>query len=58
MIMLGHGIAPVIVAGMLSDSIAVLLNTYTHFIPTMQYQTAQLMYDILTPIPIELQSNS
>jgi integrase len=52
-IMLGHGIAPVIVAGMLGHSIPVLLNTYTHFIPTMQSQAARLMDEILTPIPIE-----
>ncbi len=53
-IMLAHGIPPVIVAGMLGHSIPVLLNTYTHFIPTMQEQAARLMDDILTPIPIEL----
>jgi integrase len=53
-IMLSHGIPPVIVAGMLGHSISILLNTYAHFIPTMQDQAAQLMDDILTPIPIEL----
>jgi hypothetical protein len=60
--MLSHGIPPVIVAGvtcsdllrMLGHSISILLNTYAHFIPTMQNQAAQLMDDILTPIPIEL----
>jgi integrase len=31
-----HGIPPVIVAGMLGHSISILLNTYAHFIPTMQ----------------------
>jgi integrase len=51
-IMLSHGIPPVIVAGMLGHSISILLNTYAHFIPTMQDQAAQLMDDILTPIPI------
>jgi hypothetical protein len=41
-----------IVAGMLCHSISILLNTSAHFIPTMQDQAAQLMDDILTPIPI------
>jgi hypothetical protein len=39
---------------MLVHSISILLNTYAHFIPTMQDQAAQLMDDILSPIPIEL----
>jgi hypothetical protein len=49
--MLSHGIPPVIVAGvtcpvfgrMLGHSISIQLNTYAHFIPTMQDQAAQLM---------------
>jgi integrase len=53
-IMLSHGIPPIIVASMLGHSISILLTTYAHFIPTMQDQAAQLMDDILTPIPIEL----
>jgi integrase len=53
-IMLSHGIPPVIVAGMLGHSISILLNTYAHFIPTMQDQAAQLMDDILTVIAVEL----
>jgi hypothetical protein len=64
--MLSHGIPPVIVAGvtcrdfrrMLGHSISILLNTYAHFIPTMQDQAAQLMDDILTPIPIDLNQKS
>jgi hypothetical protein len=43
-----------IVAGMLGHSISILLNTYAHFIPSMQDHAAQLMEDILTPIPIEI----
>jgi hypothetical protein len=55
-IMLSHGIPPLIVAGMLGHSISIpLVNTYAHFIPTMQDEAAQLMDDILTPIPIELE---
>jgi hypothetical protein len=46
--------ALVIVAGMLGHSILILLNTYAHFIPTMQDEAAQLMDDILTPIRIEI----
>ncbi len=52
-IMLNYGIPPVIVAGMLGHSISILLNTYAHFIPTMQDQAAQLMDDILSPEVIE-----
>ncbi len=51
--MLSHGIPPVIVAGMLGHSISVLMNTYAHFIPTMQSEAAQLMDDNLTPIQVE-----
>jgi len=63
-LMLSHGIPPVIVAGatcpnfgrMLGHSISILLNTYAHFIPTMQDQAAKLMDEILTAIPVELRS--
>ena len=57
-LMLAHGIPQVIVVGMLGYSISILLNSYAHFISTMQDQAAQLMDDILTPIPIELLPNS
>ncbi len=53
--MLSHGIPPVFVAGMLGHSISILLTTYAHFVPTMQDQAAQLMDDILTPVPINLE---
>ena len=53
-IMLSHGIPPVIVAGMLGHSLSILMDTYTHFIPTMQGEAAQLMSDLFTPIPIDL----
>jgi hypothetical protein len=43
----------IVVAGMLGHSIAILLTTYAHFIPSMQSQAAQLMDNIMTPIPIE-----
>jgi hypothetical protein len=50
--MLTHGIPPVILAGIMDHSIAVLMHTYTHQIPTLQNHAAQLMANILTPIPI------
>jgi len=53
-IMLSHGIPPVIVAGMLGHSISILLTTYAHYIPNLQGEAAQLMDDILTPMPIDL----
>ena len=52
--MLSHGIPPVIVAGMLGHSISILLTTYAHYIPNLQGEAAQLMDDILTPMPIDL----
>jgi hypothetical protein len=39
---------------MLGHSVAILMDTYTHYIPNMQGEAAQLMDDILTPVPIEL----
>jgi hypothetical protein len=53
-IMLILGIPPIIVAGMLGHSLAILMTTYTHFIPGTQEEAARLMDDILTPIPIDL----
>ncbi len=49
-----HGVPSVIVAGKLGHSISILLTTCAHFIPTMQDEAAQLLDDILTPIPIEI----
>jgi hypothetical protein len=68
-----NGIPPLVVAGMLGHSISILLNTYAHYIPTMQDQAAQparkssslgfaakyaaqLMHDILMPIPFEMEA--
>jgi hypothetical protein len=41
---------------MLGHTVSVLMSTYAHFIPTMQDQAAQLMDEILTPIPVDLKS--
>jgi integrase len=55
-IMLSHGIPPIIVAGMLGHSLAILMTTYAHYIPGTQDEAARLMDEILTPIPIDLKS--
>jgi hypothetical protein len=47
-------IPPIIAAGMLGHSLAILMTTYAHYIPGTQDEAAQLMDDILTPIPIDL----
>ncbi len=52
-IMLNHGIPPVIVAGILGHSLAVLMNTYAHFIPDMQEEAARLMDEVTSPEPVE-----
>jgi hypothetical protein len=52
--MLSHGIPPIIVAGMLGHSLAILMTTYAHYIPGTQDEAARLMDEILTPIPIDI----
>jgi hypothetical protein len=47
-------IPPIIVAGMLGHSLAILMTTYAHYITGTQDEAARLMDDILTPIPIDL----
>jgi hypothetical protein len=58
-------IPPIIVAGMLGHSLAILMTTYAHlacfaryacYIPGTQDEAARLMDEILTPIPIDLKS--
>jgi hypothetical protein len=65
-IILSHGIPPIVVAGMLERSLAflgvpwrslaILMTTYTHFIPQTQDEVARLMDNIQTTIPIDRQS--
>ena len=55
-IILSHGIPPIIVAGMLGHSLAILMTTYAHYIPGTQDEAARLMDEILTPIPIDLRN--
>ncbi len=57
-IMLLHGEPPIRVAGILGQSVAVLLDTYAHYIPDDQQRAAALMDSVTTPIPIYLNSNS
>jgi integrase len=57
-IMLLHGEPAVRVAGILGQSVAVLLDTYAHYIPDDQQRAATLMDTITTPMPIYLNSNS
>lgn len=53
-LMLAYGEAPVRVAAILGQSMAVLLDTYAHYIPDDQESSALLMDAITTPIPIQL----
>jgi integrase len=52
-ILLSHGIPAATVAEMLGHSMAILLSTYTHFMPDTQNEAAQLMSDIISPIEIK-----
>ncbi len=53
-IMLSHGIPPIIVAGMLGHSLAVLLEKYAHFIPSYQTDAARLMAGVTSPMSVEI----
>jgi integrase len=53
-IMLLHGEPPVRVAGILGQSVAVLLSTYAHYIQDDQERASRLMDDITTITAIEL----
>ncbi len=52
--MYSHGIPPVSVAGILGHSISDLMHTCAYCIPLMQGQAVQLMDDILTLVPVQL----
>ena len=56
-IMLLHGEPPVRVAGILGQTVAVLLTTYSHYIPDSQESTATLMDSITTVTSISLEKN-
>jgi integrase len=57
-IMLLHGEPPVRVAGILGQSVAVLLDTYAHYIPDDQTRAAMLMDEITTPVIVDLSDSS
>ncbi len=52
-IMLSHGIPPASVAEMLGHSMAILLSTYTHFLPDTQDEAARLMDEITSPTQVK-----
>ena len=54
-IMLLHGEPPVRVAGILGQSVAVLLSTYAHYIQDDQERASKLMDDITTTTTIQLE---
>ena len=53
-IMLLYGEPAVRVAAILGQSVAVLLETYAHYIPDDQERTAALMDELTTPIKVDL----
>ena len=57
-IMLLHGEPPVRVAGILGQTVAVLLSTYSHWIPDNQESAANLMDEITTVHSFSLENNS
>jgi integrase len=57
-IMLLHGEPPVRVAAILGQSVAVLLDTYTHYIPDDQEKAAALMDQITTPVAVEFDNRA
>jgi integrase len=55
-LMLAHGEPPVQVAAILGQSLAVLLDTYAHFIPGGEERAALLMDQLTTTTAIDLES--
>jgi integrase len=49
-IMLSYGIPPVIVAGVLGHSLAILIEEYSHFIPSMQGEEARVMDQVMSQL--------
>lgn len=56
-IMLLHGEPPVRVAGILGQSVQVLLSTYAHYIPDDQERASELMDAITTTTAFQMQSD-
>ncbi len=57
-LMLMHGIPPIQVAQILGQSVAVLLDTYSHFIPGGEDRVTDLMDGITTPTSIDIRAFS
>jgi len=57
-IMLLHGEPPVRVAGILGQTVSVLLSTYSHYIPDSQETAANLMDSITTVTSFVMENNS
>ena len=54
-LMLNYGVSPIIVSRRLGHSkISITLDVYGHLIPEMQNGAAELIDDLITPIPVEL----
>ncbi|MDR3577242.1 MAG: tyrosine-type recombinase/integrase [Anaerolineaceae bacterium] len=53
-LMLAHGEPPVQVAAILGQSLAILLDTYAHFIPGGEERAALLMDQLTSPIMVDL----
>ena len=54
-LMLMYGVSPIIVAKRLGHSkVSMTLDVYGHLIPEMQNKAAELIDELITPIPIEL----
>lgn len=58
-LMLNHGVAPIIVSRRLGHSrVSITLDTYGHLMPELQSEAADLMDELITPIPIELHTTA
>lgn len=56
-LMLQHGVYPKIVQERLGHStISMTMDTYSHVIPSMQQDIADKLDEILTPVPVHLES--
>jgi hypothetical protein len=57
--MLNHGIPPLVVSKRLGRSkVSITLDTYGHLLPGMQQETADFIGGLVTPIEVELHTNS
>jgi len=58
-LMLNHGVPAIIVSRRLGHSrVSITLDTYGHLIPELQGEAAELLDELITPIPIELHTTA